>query len=217
MLIANREGFAAARRRPPPSTPLYLETDGACFFDTGILLRTPLKIVCVYYRPSRGTGSAVWGAYRQSTIHIALTNANSSIYRQVGLLYNGSTITASTNSVSPLFPYRGVATVEADAGAQSLVMDYGASDTASVSSGLGATLTAKCHLFANGRPGTTAPMNVATAGTRIYSWQCWMSGTLVADVWPSMGEDGVTPSFYDRVGGRYLYNIGTGAPMAGFS
>ena len=193
----------------------YLETDGACYIDTGVYLRTPIKVECDYYLPNRGN-KRLWGAYRQSTINCYQSNISSSVYRGVGVVYNGTTLTLSTYE-QPYFPYRATCVFEADVGNQS-VSAFGASVAGTNANGLTDTLNCTCGLFGNGRAGYATGENLADAGARVYSWRCWIRGDLLSDFIPVRFTNELGQSegaMYDRVSGKLFRNAGTGSFVIG--
>ena len=191
----------------------YLESTGNQWIDTEVYLRTPLRIEWEYYYPNRSVGASIWGSYRQSTINCHTGNSNSSLTREVSVTYNGTMIKIVNGSVTPLFPYRSTATFEAQEGSQTFTTEFGGA-SASVASSLGDTLTAKCYLFAQGRPNDASPpSSIAMAGARIYSWKCWVGGKLVFDGVPY--RVGQTGYMYDRVTRKLFGNKGTGSFVLG--
>lgn len=213
MLPGARMLFAGSARKPVVQ-PDYIETDGACVFDSGVVATTPIRAVIDAYVPYVNAGT-VCGAYRQSEINVILLRGwTSSVSRVAFAMFNGNTITVrDTSAVAPYYPYRVVAEFEEDTRLQTLSA-FGASTSASVSSDI-KNLQTHIALLGVGRYGGGLEAS-AKSGVRIYSFRCWIADELKCDISPSLGEDGQTPCFFDRVSGRYIYNAGSGTPTAGY-
>lgn len=185
----------------------YLETDGSeISWDTGVKITDLDEVVYFDFAPLTGTptGDAYFAflSQQQNDFYWTLAIRTNVVYRF------DSVITQFGNKSQYINYTEGVKNtcILSKTGATVNGVDYQTSSS-SVS-------TTSWNIIINGQKNNDGPVFMRFPVARYYGFKIMSGETAVIDLKPALDGNNV-PCFYDEISKTYIYNIGSGTPIAG--
>ena len=197
----------------------YLQTDGACYIDTGHLLKAKDGFTLQCNWGEIASWSAALGAYDTFTI-VYIVALNGLMKLNLASSEGGVGYSIDSGSRPTLGTHENI-TITTRGGSDNNYLYYSVTseDGTKIASGSHANtgawfdLTQPLYLFAVNKNGTAS--NLIKSGFKIRGFSCTGSdGTLLKNFIPVIDGQGVA-CMYETVHGTYHYNLGTGTFVVG--